>query len=102
MRGSLLVGIITETDLFHVFVNAFGARRSGVRITLIVTEKPGQLEKLTHAIAQKGGNIVALVSSEGEDVDHRRITLKISDLNRADIEESIKVIPEAELEDIRD
>lgn len=102
MRGSLLAGIITETDLFHVFVNAFGARRSGVRITLIVTEKPGQLEKLTHAIAQKGGNIVALVSSEGEDIDHRRITLKISDLNRADIEESIKVIPEAELEDIRE
>ena len=42
MRGNLLVGIITDTDLFHVFVNAFGARHQGVRFTCNIREKPGQ------------------------------------------------------------
>ncbi|GHV26444.1 hypothetical protein AGMMS4952_06510 [Spirochaetia bacterium] len=102
MKGDLLVGIITKTDLFHVFVKAFGARRPGVRITLNVAEKPGQLEKLTRAIAAKGGNIVTLVSSDGDDPDHRRITLKIAGMSRSDIEESVHAIPEAELEDIRE
>jgi acetoin utilization protein AcuB len=101
-EGNLLAGIITETDLFRVFVKAFGARQSGVRITLNVAEKPGQLEKLTHAIATKGGNIVALVSSEGDDLSHRRVTLKLSGLSRTEIEESVRSLPEAVLEDIRE
>jgi acetoin utilization protein AcuB len=102
MKGELLVGIITKTDLFRVFVKAFGARRPGVRITLHVADKPGQLEKLTHAIAVKGGNVVTLVSSDGDDPDHRRITLKIAGMSRSDIEESVHAIPDAELEDIRE
>jgi acetoin utilization protein AcuB len=102
MKGKILTGIITETDLFRFFVKAFGARQPGVRITLYVAEKPGQLEKLTHAIAVKGGNVVALVSSEGDDPDHRRITIKISGMGRGDIEEAIHALPEAELEDIRE
>jgi acetoin utilization protein AcuB len=45
--------------------------------------------------------VVALVSSEGDDPDHRRITIKIAGMNRSDIEEAVHALPEAELEDIR-
>jgi acetoin utilization protein AcuB len=102
MKGSILTGIITETDLFRFFVKVFGARQSGVRITLHVAEKPGQLEKLTHAIAAKGGNIAALVSSEGDDPDHRRIVIKLSGMGRGDIEEAVRALPDAALEDLRE
>ncbi|MDR2617527.1 MAG: CBS and ACT domain-containing protein [Treponema sp.] len=102
MRGSLLVGIITDTDLFRVFVNAFGARHPGVRITCSIQEKPGQLAKLSQAIAEKGGNLVAFVSSEGDDLSRRRATLKISRLSRADAETLVKALPDVELEDIRE
>jgi acetoin utilization protein AcuB len=101
MRGNILTGIITETDLFRFFVKVFGARQPGVRITLYVAEKPGQLEKLTHAIAVKGGNVVALVSADGDDPDHRRIAIKISGMSRSDIEEAVHALPDAVLEDIR-
>jgi acetoin utilization protein AcuB len=102
MRGNLLVGIITGTDLFHVFVNAFGARHPGVRITLNISEKPGQLALVAGGIAEKGGNIVAFVSSEGDDLAHRRATIKITGLSRAEVESIVKALPEAELEDIRE
>jgi len=102
MRGKLLVGIITETDLFHVFVNAFGARHKGVRITCSIQEKPGQIAVLAHAIAEKGGNIVSFITFEGDDLSSRRITLKIDSISRAEIEAIIQNFPDMELEDIRE
>jgi acetoin utilization protein AcuB len=54
----LLVGIITASDLFKVLLEAFGARRPGIRAIITMTEKPGQLARLTGAIAEAGGNII--------------------------------------------
>lgn len=102
MNGSLLVGIITDTDIFHEFVDAFGARHQGVRITLSFDEKPGQVAKFTTAIAEKGGNFVAFISAEGDDLSRRRATLKITGVSRAVIEEAVKVIDNGEIEDIRE
>jgi len=101
IRGKLLVGIITDTDLFNVFVNAFGARYPGVRITCSIKDKPGQVAKLTQAIAEKGGNIVAFISFEGDDLSMRRITIKVSGIDKPQAEGIIRAIPDIELEDIR-
>ena len=102
MNDSLLVGIITDTDLFHVFVNAFGARHQGIRIMINFNEKPGQLAKFAGAVAEKGGNIVAFVSGEGDDVAHRRATLKITGISRADVEAAAKSVDGAVIEDLRE
>ena len=101
MNGSLLVGIITDTDIFHFFINAFGARHHGIRITINFREKPGQLAAFAGAIAREGGNIVAFVSSEGDDIAHRRATLKITDISRAVVEAAASALDGAEIEDIR-
>jgi acetoin utilization protein AcuB len=98
----LLVGIITGTDLFRVFINAFGARHPGIRLTLNMGERPGQIAKLAGAIAERNGNIVAFVSSEGDDLSRRRLTLKVSGISRGDVEGIVKAIPDTEQEDIRE
>jgi len=106
MNGSLLVGIITDTDIFHFFINAFGARHQGVRITINFIEKVGQLATFARAIAEKGGNIVAFVSAEGDDIAHRRGTYKITGISLAEVEKIVKdlqvALDVAEIEDIRD
>ncbi|MDR2313333.1 MAG: CBS domain-containing protein [Spirochaetaceae bacterium] len=102
MRGSLLVGIITDTDLFRVFVNAFGARHRGVRVTVSMGEHPGELAQISGAIAERGGNIVSLVTSEGDDVAHRRGTIKVEGLSRGELEAAMKSIPDVVVEDIRE
>jgi acetoin utilization protein AcuB len=101
-RGKLLVGITTDSDLFSVFVNAFGARHPGVRITCSIQEKPGQVARLTQAIAEKGGNIVAFVTSEGDDLSRRRVTVKVAGISRADAETIVKGLGDIELEDVRE
>ena len=102
LRDKLLVGLITDTDLFRVFVNAFGARHPGVRITCSIHEKPGQIARLTQAISEKGGNLASLVALEGDDLSMRRVTFKISGISRADAEGLIRGLSDFELEDIRE
>jgi len=102
MNGSLLVGIVTDSDVFHFFVNAFGARHRGIRITVNFREEPGQLAAIAGAVAEKGGNIVALVTSEGDDVAHRRATLKITGVSRAEVETVAAALKDADVEDIRE
>jgi acetoin utilization protein AcuB len=102
MKGSLLVGIITDTDLFHVFINAFGARKGGIRIVFTIPDRPGELAKIAGAIAEKGGNIFSYVYADGDDPGHSRCTMKISGLSRAEVEGIIASLPGIELEDIRE
>jgi len=102
LSGTLLVGIVTDTDIFRFFVNAFGARHKGVRITINVKEQPGQLAALASVLAKEGGNIVALVTSEGDDVAHRRVTMKISGIGQAAVEAAAKGLDGVVIENIRE
>ena len=79
MRDGKLVGIITETDLFYVFLELLGARQKGVRLTMLVPEERGMLASLTGEIAHMGGNILALGTFMGEDPTNRMVTVKVAD-----------------------
>ncbi|MBO5137840.1 MAG: CBS domain-containing protein [Spirochaetaceae bacterium] len=97
MKGDLLVGIITETDLFRAFVDMFGARHDGVRATFVLQERPGMLAYLARAIADRQGNIVSMVTFDGDDLATRRCTCKVSGLDKVqmkEILEAINAIPE--------
>ena len=78
IRDGKLVGIITETDLFHIFLELMGGREEGVRLTMLVPEERGILASLTSEIAQMGGNILALSTFKGEDPTNRTVTVKVS------------------------
>ena len=85
MRGKLLVGIVTVKDLFSAFITAFGARHTGVRVSFVMQEKPGQIAKLSGSIAEKGGNIVSFVTQEGEYFYERGGTIKITGLDMDEV-----------------
>ena len=63
MDGEKLVGIITETDVFKVLVEVLGGQESGMRMTLRLPERVGELASIASQIAEAGGNIVAVTSS---------------------------------------
>jgi acetoin utilization protein AcuB len=78
MRNGKVVGIITETDLFRVFLELLGAREEGVRLTMLIPEEKGMLASVTSEIAGMGGNILALSTFMGEDPTNRMVTVKVS------------------------
>lgn len=77
LRDSEVVGIVTETDLFKVFLELLGAREAGVRLAALIVNRPGELAKLTSAVYQAGGNFLSLVTSLGESTENRLVTAKV-------------------------
>jgi acetoin utilization protein AcuB len=81
MRDSKVVGIITETDLFKIFLVMLGAREPGVRLDVLVPKVAGELAKLTGAIYKARGNILALGTFLGESSENWEVTIRFADLD---------------------
>lgn len=86
MRGEAIVGMITETDLFKVFLELLGARHMGVRVTALIKDEPGQIARITKAIANQDGNIVAFGQVAGEDTSNYMVTFKVDGLNESQVQ----------------
>lgn len=100
MRGDALVGIVSDGDLYKLFIKLFGAREPGVRLTMLLAERPGELNKVSQAIADKGGNIISLVICDGKDVSNKMCILKVSSISREELLEGMKPFA-LEIVDIR-
>lgn len=100
VNDDVVVGIVTESDLFELFVQMFGARESGVRANFQQVDKPGQLSKIFSAIADKKGNIISVVTRESKIEGKRRVTVKASDISVDEMKEILQNA-EADIIDIR-
>lgn len=87
--GDSVMGIITETDLFRVFLELFGARDLGTRITVMMEDKPGVMAKVAGAIGDAGGNIIAAGTFSGEDQTSREVVFKVTGLDEAKVKEVV-------------
>jgi acetoin utilization protein AcuB len=90
MRDKQVVGIITETNLFKIFLELLGARTSGVRMTVLVEDKPGTLLDLTNTIYKAGGNIIAVSTFLGETANTRTLTFKINNITKEVLQKEIE------------
>lgn len=90
MDGERVVGMITETDLFKIFLELMGARDKGVRVTASIEDKPGELAKITKAIANAGGNFVSFGFFSGEDASTKILTFKVDGIKQAEIKSVLK------------
>ncbi len=90
VRDSRVVGIITETDLFKIFLEMLGARERGVRLSVMVPNVIGELAKLTKSIFDVGGNILSLGTFLGESTDTRELVFKIEGASESDLEQAVK------------
>lgn len=101
MRDERLVGIITETDLFHIFLEMLGARSAGVRVTVEVLDRPGALYELAGAVHGLGGNINGMGAIQGESTGTRALTLKVAGVALDALKNALAPLVE-KIVDIRD
>jgi acetoin utilization protein AcuB len=99
-EGAELVGIITETDLFRLFLELTGAREFGVRATFTLADQPGELAKVAAAVAEIGGNVIAIGTFSDEDQATREVVLKVGSIEISVVEEILKKFAK-EVKDIR-
>ena len=100
MRDGHVIGIITETDLFKVFLELLGARESGVRVTALIEDQPGRLAALTEAIAAKKGNFIAFGQFTDENLSNKIVTFKVKGLTLEEVKQTVEPVVK-EILDIR-
>lgn len=59
-----LVGIITESDIFDVFIELLGVRREGTRLTLELADRPGALLEALEVLRSHDANVLSIVTCE--------------------------------------
>src|SRR5437867_1625724 len=99
-RDDQVVGMITETNLFKIFLELMGAREWGVRVTALLAEQPGRLTRFIQAIAAGGGHVIAFGTFAGEDPSNILVTCKVAGIDLDDVRERIGSVVER-LVDIR-
>jgi len=100
LDGDNLVGIITETDIFKILLELMGGRTSGLRVTVSLPDRRGNLAKLTQALADRGANIISLVTYGGTTADDSLITIKVNGVEEAAVREALNQ-PDVKVMDLR-
>jgi acetoin utilization protein AcuB len=89
VEGKKVVGMITETDIFKVFLEMLGAREKGLRLLVETKDVPGTFAKISKSIFDAGGNIIALGTFMGKSSDTSEIMIKADNIDK---EKLLKVV----------
>jgi len=81
VENGQLVGIITETDIFHAFVEFLGVKKPHTRVDALVADRPGGLADITGIIAARGINILNTQLYYDEKLARYKVILRIDDLH---------------------
>ncbi len=100
LDGDRLVGIITLRDLFKAGIEALGARKHGVRVTVLLPDMRGILADVINALTNLGAFYVSLISLPDPQGRGELVTIKVQDVNQNQVEEALSDIS-VEIEDIR-
>jgi acetoin utilization protein AcuB len=103
LRQTALVGIITDIDLLSVTMEMLGARRMGLRLSVIVPNQPGEMARLSAAIAGAGGNLAAFGSWKGQHADEPLgIVLKVDRISKERLAAAVAELKGIEIVDMRE
>lgn len=84
-----VVGVITETNLFKIFLELMGARQKALRVTATIPDKKGELAKVTRAVAAAGGNFLSFGMFSGPDSGSKTLTFKVEGLDKKGIRKAL-------------
>jgi acetoin utilization protein AcuB len=92
VRNGEVVGIITEHDLFKIFIEMMGARQPGLRVSVLLPNQPGEIAKLSRVIYENGGDIIGLGSFAGESISNFMVTVKVGGISEKKIRSVLEPI----------
>jgi len=89
IKDDEIVGIITESDLFEVFLELLMAQEEGVRVTALAPYFKGSMAQITSAITAKGGLIHSLNAFVANDPENWGCVVKVADISQEELLEAI-------------
>jgi len=101
MQGEELVGIISDSDLFSIMMELLGARRAGVRMTVLQPDRAGEVARLTRTIDEQGGYLSVFVTYPTSDPDIWASVVKVTNVPEETLVEKVSDMPDVEVQDVR-
>jgi len=92
MKEKQVAGMITETDLFKIFLELMGARERAVRVTAVINDSPGQLAAVTKTIANAHGNFVSFGQFMGNEPGTRILTFKVNGIKKDEVKKLLSKV----------
>lgn len=77
LEDDKLIGIVSKSDLFKILLELFGARHYGIRISFLVEDKPGVIAHVSHALSERGLDIISFGTFMGTDASNAICTIKV-------------------------
>ena len=65
VEGDRLVGIITETDVFGVFMEVLGVQEPSSRLEIPFTPRPGYVTEVARIVDEQGARLLSLLTISG-------------------------------------
>jgi len=81
VEGERVVGILTESDIFRIFVEVMGVLVPSSRLQLSLDDRPGPLAVVTRIIKDHNVNIVSLVTEPGREPGQRTVVLRLQTID---------------------
>jgi acetoin utilization protein AcuB len=102
MSQGELAGIITDNDLFNIMVDLLGARRAGVRMTVLVPDRTGEVARVSSAIAKEGGYLSVFVTYPSGQPGMWASVLKVLNIQPEDLVAILGRLEDTEIQDVRE
>jgi acetoin utilization protein AcuB len=102
LRAGALVGMITDIDVLSTTMEMLGAREPGLRLSVTIPNRVGEMARLSAAIAAIGGNISAVGSWQvKQNLERWGVVLKVNRVSREQLVDTVRRLPETEIVDVR-
>ncbi|MDZ7844148.1 MAG: CBS domain-containing protein [Anaerolineales bacterium] len=102
LEDDIVIGIITEIDMMTQLTDLLGGNEPGVRVTIRMPNRKGELAKATGAISDQGWGIYASGGVKTpKDPDHWDCVIKVRGVSQEELVNVLKTIEGQEIIDVR-
>lgn len=90
-RG-VVVGIITESDIFKVLISITGAKYGGVQLALKLPNTQGSLKEVLELLREEQARIISILTSYGQQQEEgfRQVYVRIQDMEKGALDALIQ------------
>ena len=91
----MVVGVITQNDIFRIIISLTGAEKRGIQFGIEVEDRPGSIKEVSDVIREHGGRMASILTSyDMAPEGFRRVYIRMYGIDRFKINRLEKALKE--------
>jgi len=82
----LVVGVITQTDIFRVLVSFTGVKKGGIQFGFLLEDRPGSIKEVADIFRKYGCRMVSIMSSSDGQAGYRHVYIRVCNCDQEKVE----------------